>query len=69
MFKIGEKQPFVEIYYGGKNYGKTQVIDKNLSPVWNESFKIMLDYKDAQNFQLGKEVFKHLSLRIYDHDE
>ena len=62
------KQPFVEVWFGGKKLGKTQVVNKNLSPTWNKYFKIELGPEDVQNIEQGRSGFKHLSLRIFDYD-
>jgi len=70
-FLTGKKtsDPYVELHYGHKKYGKTKVIDKTTSPRWNKSFKIMLGQSEAIRLQQGDANFSSLCLRIFDKDK
>ena len=45
--------PYVEIFSGGTIMGKTQVIYKNLNPVWDEEFNILVYDKPTQKIRLN----------------
>ena len=36
--KKKSSDPYVKIFFGGKNHGKTKTIDKTLAPEWNENY-------------------------------
>lgn len=38
LFSTGTSDPFVKFKLDGKNIYKSKVVNKNLNPIWNESF-------------------------------
>ena len=52
----GTSDPFVELYLGSQ-FRKTKVIDKTLSPVWNETFELDVGPEDND-----------MSVVVYDND-
>jgi len=66
--KKTSSDPYVDLYYRGKKYGRTQVIEKTLSPTWNRSFRIKIDKKGVDQALQGLTDSKNLSLRIFDED-
>ena len=43
--------PYVVISCGKRTLGTTRVVDKSLSPVWNETFKLNLDAMAAARLE------------------
>lgn len=52
----GSSDPYVKISHG-KYKARSTVVNRNLNPVWNETFV----------FQ-AKDLTQPISLRVYDHD-
>jgi tellurium resistance protein TerZ len=65
VFGRGSSDPYVKVVQGTKELYKTKVIEKNLSPAWNESFKVFVpEKKRVENL-----VFKIFDWdRMSDHD-
>jgi Ca2+-dependent lipid-binding protein len=69
LFGKKSSDPFVVIscaYHGGvatRTLGTTAVVDKNLSPVWNEHFKLNIDAKAATRLDSSEIVFS-----VFDKD-
>jgi stress response protein SCP2 len=64
-------QPYVKLYIDDKLMGKTDVVYKNLNPVWDQSFKFNFN-TDESNRMFAK--FKNgqspkFKLHIFDHDD
>ncbi|TIB85174.1 hypothetical protein E3Q10_04275 [Wallemia mellicola] len=70
----GKSDPYIKAILGGKVYGRTNVIDNNLSPVWNEHLYIPIHslrdviYLEAVDYQnLTKDrPLGHTTLRARD---
>lgn len=61
LFGKGSSDPYCKILCGGQEMGKTKVITKNVSPVWNEQFKIHLPW-NAKNSDV-------LKFAVFDYDQ
>lgn len=68
----GKSDPYVKALLGGKVYGKTNVIDSNLNPVWNEHMyipihstrdMIWLEVLDYQNLTKDRPL-GHTTLKV-----
>ncbi|ERM96541.1 synaptotagmin-5 [Amborella trichopoda] len=55
MEMIGKSDPYVVVYIRPMFKVKTKVVDDNLSPVWNETFQMIVEDKETQPLIL--EVF------------
>ena len=66
--KKKSSDPYVKVYFGGKKYGKTQTIDKTLSPSWNESFNIKLGTKEVGKILKGNSKYTSIDFVIFDED-
>jgi len=68
--KKASSDPFVTVNYGGKKYGQTQVIYKNLSPTWNRGFVIKISGDQVTHALQGhNRDFENISLCIFDEDK
>jgi hypothetical protein len=47
---IGKSDPYVTLYVRPMFKVKTKVIGKNLNPEWNETFELLVKYKETQSF-------------------
>ena len=41
--KSKSSDPYVKVMFVGHEYGKTEVVKKNLNPTWNHSMKMVLE--------------------------
>mmetsp|Transcript_12705 Transcript_12705/g.19680 ORF Transcript_12705/g.19680 Transcript_12705/m.19680 type:complete len:592 (-) Transcript_12705:71-1846(-) len=67
---LGKKttsDPFVKIFFEGIERGHTKTVPKNLSPAWNQDFKIHLNQNDANRFVSRKTGELHF--HIFDEDK
>jgi Ca2+-dependent lipid-binding protein len=46
---IGKSDPYVVLYVRPMFKVKTQVIDDNLNPEWNETFELIVEDKETQS--------------------
>ena len=51
LFGKKSSDPYVVISCGKRTLGTTKVVDKSLSPVWNQAFKLNLDAKAAARLE------------------
>ena len=56
IFLTGTSDPYVKIRLGNQRH-KSRIIDRNLNPVWNESYSFTTNSLD-----------EHLKFKVYDHD-
>ena len=66
--KKKSSDPYVKIYFGGKNHGKTKTIDKTLSPRWNETYSIKLGTKHVEKILKGDPKYNTIDFVIFDED-
>mmetsp|Transcript_12544 Transcript_12544/g.25488 ORF Transcript_12544/g.25488 Transcript_12544/m.25488 type:complete len:632 (-) Transcript_12544:150-2045(-) len=64
LFGKKSSDPFVVISCGQRILGTTEVIEKNLSPVWNKQFKLNIDGKAVSRLNSTELVFA-----IFDKDK
>uniref|UniRef100_A0A8C2JS10 Multiple C2 domains, transmembrane 2a n=1 Tax=Cyprinus carpio TaxID=7962 RepID=A0A8C2JS10_CYPCA len=57
LFSTGTSDPFVKFKLDGKNIYKSKVVNKNLNPIWNESFSFPV-----------RDLDQTLHLKVYDRD-
>ncbi len=57
LFSTGTSDPFVKFKLDGKNIYKSKVVNKNLNPVWNESFSFPIRDLDQTLHLKVCEVF------------
>uniref|UniRef100_A0A8C1C459 Multiple C2 domains, transmembrane 2a n=1 Tax=Cyprinus carpio carpio TaxID=630221 RepID=A0A8C1C459_CYPCA len=57
LFLTGTSDPFVKFKLDGKNIYKSKVVNKNLNPIWNESFSFPV-----------RDLDQTLHLKVYDRD-
>jgi len=60
--------PYIELFYGGKSYGRTVVVEKDLNPIWNGKFTIEIGTADFMRAKEGRAEYKSLTLQIFDED-
>lgn len=46
---VGKSDPYVVLYVRPMFKVKTQVVDDNLSPEWNETFELLVEDKETQS--------------------
>ena len=51
LFGKKSSDPYVVISCGKRTLGTTRVVDKSLSPVWNQTFKLNLDAMAAARLE------------------
>ena len=64
LFGKKSSDPYVVISCGRRTLGTTKVVDKNLSPMWDQTFKINLDGKAVARLESTELVFA-----IFDKDK
>ena len=64
LFGKKSSDPYVVISCGKRTLGTTKVVDKSLSPVWNQTFKLNLDAKAAARLESTELV-----LAVFDKDK
>jgi len=52
----GKADPYTEIHFGGKKVFKTDIIKKTLTPVWNQTHKLLVRQSES-NYQLTFKVW------------
>lgn len=52
----GKSDPYAVVYFNGKKFGKTKIIDNTLHPIWNEDFEFLCEDQGL------------LKVQVYDHD-
>ena len=52
MEMIGKSDPYVVVYIRPMFKVKTQVVDNNLNPVWNQTFDLIAEDKETQSLIL-----------------
>ena len=64
---LGKKSsdPFVVISCGKRRLGTTKVVDKSLSPVWDQAFKLNLNAKAAANLESTELVDRRYIQQSY----
>ena len=67
--KKKSSDPYAIIYWGGEQCGRTKTISKNLSPVWNETFKIAASSKQIQQVLNGDPKYCLIDIVIFDDDK
>ena len=67
--KKKSSDPYAIIYWGGEQCGRTKTISKNLSPVWNETFKITASSKQIQHVLNGDPKYSLIDIVIFDDDK
>ena len=67
--KKKSSDPYAIIYWGGEKCGRTKTISKNLSPVWNETFKIKASSDHMQQLLHGDPKYSVIDIVIFDDDK
>ena len=67
--KKKSSDPYAIIYWGGEKCGRTKTIPKNLSPVWNETFKIKASSDHMQQLLHGDPKYSVIDIVIFDDDK
>ena len=67
--KKKSSDPYVRIFWGGEKCGKTKAIGKNLSPEWNENFKINVESKYMQKLVNGDPSYSVVDVIVFDKDK
>ncbi|CAL5397696.1 unnamed protein product [Camellia sinensis] len=62
MEMIGKSDPYVVVYIRPLFKVKTEVIDNDLNPIWNQTFELIAEDKETQSLIL--EVLIHMPLGI-----
>lgn len=57
--------PYVELHFRDRKYGRTRITEKTICPTWNKRFKITIDAEESSHIQ-GHTDSTSLSLRIFD---
>lgn len=65
MEMIGTSDPYVVVHVRPLFKVKTKVVDNNLNPVWNESFKLIVEDKETQAVFFEVLLGTLLAVRTY----
>lgn len=59
MEMIGKSDPYVVLYIRPLFKVKTQVVDNNLNPLWNQAFELIAEDKETQSIIFEVLICNH----------